>query len=127
MSLQRIKTVENEDVFSAISGDSYDRFLSCFSEGVDLNICNNEGFSPITWAVYLGNNEMIKFFIKHDVDMSAKDKRGYNALETAAICHYKDICELLIETDRSLIYESRPLAQLASQNNHFIDWVSKLK
>ena len=127
MSLQRIKTVENEDVFSAISGDSYDRFLSCFSEGVDLNICNNEGFSPITWAVYLGNNEMIKFFIKHDADMSAKDKRGYNALETAAICHYKDICELLIETDRSLIYESRPLAQLASQNNHFIDWVSKLK
>lgn len=124
-SLQKIETEETDDVFSAISGDNFDRFLSCFSDGVDLSICNKEGYSPITWAVHLGNNEMVKFFIKHDVDLSAKDNRGYNALETAAICHYKDLCELLIEADRSLIGESQSLEKLASKNNNFIEWVSK--
>ena len=122
--LQTLEKTEKSDVFSAISGDNYERFLSCFSDGVDLSICNQEGYSPVTWAVRSGNNEMVKFFINHDADLSTKDKRGYNALETAAMCHYQDMCELLMEADHSLINESQSLAKLAAMNN-FTNWVSK--
>lgn len=124
--LQKLEKTKEEDVFSAISGDNYERFLSCFSNGVDLTVCNQDGYSPITWAVRSGNNEMVKFFIAHDTDLSLKDKRGYNALETAAIYHYQDICELLLETDHNLIYESRPLEKLAAMNN-FTSWISTVK
>ena len=124
--LQTLEKTEKSDVFSAISGDNYERFLSCFSNGVDLSVCNQEGYSPITWAVRSGNNEMVKFFINHDADLSMKDKRGYNALETAAMCHYQDMCELLMEADHSLINESQSLAKLAAMNN-FTNWVSKFK
>ena len=124
--LQKLEKTKEEDVFSAISGDNYERFLSCFSNGVDLTVCNQDGYSPITWAVRSGNNEMVKFFIAHDADLSLKDKRGYNALETAAIYHYQDICELLLEADHNLIYESQPLEKLAAMNN-FMSWISTVK
>jgi len=53
-----------------------------------------------------------------------KDKRGYNALETAVMCHYQDICEMLIEADRSLVYESQPLVKLAGMNT-FTKWIAQ--
>ena len=124
--LQTLEKTEKSDVFSAISGDNYERFLSCFSDGVDLRVCNQEGYSPVTWAVRSGNNEMVKFFINHDTDLSMKDKRGYNTLETAAMCHYQDMCELLMEADHSLINESQSLTKLAAMNN-FTNWVARFK
>ena len=123
--LQKPKKEEDTDIFSAIAGDNYKRFLSCFNNEVDLTQCNTQGFSPLTYAVWHGNNEMVKFFIDHDVDLSLKDKRGYNVLETAAICHYRDICELLMEADNSLVSSSRPLVELSKENT-FEQWVSKL-
>ena len=122
--LQQLDREENNDIFSAISGDNYARFLSCFSQGVDLSLCNPEGYTPLTWAAKSGNNEMVKFFIQHEADLSQKDQRGYNALETAAICHYQDICELLIEADRSLIAASQPLEELAKKNT-FTQWIAQ--
>ena len=122
--LQQIEREQDMNIFSAISGDDYGRFLSCFSQGVDLSVCNNGGFSPLTWAVRSGNNEMVKFFITHDADLSMKDKRGYNALETAVMCHYQDICEMLIEADRSLVYESQPLVKLADMNT-LTKWIAQ--
>lgn len=125
-SLQRLGTPSGTiDVFAAINGDNFKSFLACFSKGVDLSVCNSEGYSPITYAVRSGNNEMVKFFIDHDVDMSMKDNRGYNALETAAMCHYRDMCEILIEKDRSLLNGSQSLTELAKKND-FEEWVSKI-
>ena len=38
--MQKLEKTKDTDVFSAISGDNYERFLSCFSDGVDLTVCN---------------------------------------------------------------------------------------
>lgn len=122
--LQKIEKTQDNDVFSAISGDNYERFLSCFSNGVDLTVCNGEGYSPITWAVRSGNNEMVKFFIDHEVDLSVKDGRGFNSLETAVMQHYQDMCELLMDADNTLLSKSQPLQELADRND-FKKWISK--
>ena len=90
-ALQNIKEEEETDVFSAIANDNMNRFLDCFSNGVDLTICNSQGYSPLTYVAKNSNNAMMKFFIDHEVDLSLKDKNGYNALETAAIYHCQDI------------------------------------
>lgn len=65
----------------------------------------------------------MKFLIAHDVDLTMKDKNGYNALETAAIYHCQDICELLIQADKGLVSESQSLTKLAA-NDRFEKWVS---
>ncbi len=122
--MQGIRNDQDTDIFSAIANDNMTRFLNCFSSGVDLTQCNSQGYSPLTYTAKSGNNAMMKFFISHSVDLSMKDNRGYNALETAASCHYQDICELLIDADRELIAKSKPLAEMA-KNNNFEKWISK--
>lgn len=122
--MQSVKQIEHTDIFSAIAGDNLPKFLECFSAGVDLTVCNEQGFSPITFVARCSNNVMMKFLIRHQVDLTMKDRRNYNALETAAIYHCQDICELLMDADNNLIYESKPLGQLAD-NTKFKDWISK--
>lgn len=125
-----VEHVENTDIFSAIASDNYRRFLACFSKGVDLTICNNEGYNPITYATRYGNNEMIRFFIEkstsNGIDLSIKDKNGNNALETAAIYHYEDICRMLIKHDKELLNKSRSLVELA-KNDYFVKWISQFE
>ena len=124
--MQGIRKEQDADIFSAIANDNMTRFLSCFSSGVDLTRCNSQGYSPLTYTAKSGNNAMMKFFINHSVDLSLKDNRGYNALETAASYHYQDICELLIDADRGLAAKSKPLAEMA-KNNNFEKWISKIQ
>lgn len=125
-ALQNIKEEEETDVFSAIANDNMNRFLDCFSNGVDLTKCNNQGYSPLTYVAKNSNNAMMKFLIDHEVDLSLKDKNGYNALETAAIYHCQDICELLINADKGLLMESQSLTKLAA-NDRFENWISNFK
>lgn len=122
-ALQNIKEEEETDVFSAIANDNMNRFLDCFSSGVDLTKCNSQGYSPLTYVAKNSNNAMMKFLIDHEVDLSIKDKNGYNALETAAIYHCQDICELLINADKGLLMESQSLTKLAA-NDRFENWIS---
>lgn len=122
-ALQNIKEEEETDVFSAIANDNMNRFLDCFSSGVDLTKCNSQGYSPLTYVAKNSNNAMMKFLIDHEVDLSLKDKNGYNVLETAAIYHCQDICELLINADKGLLMESQSLTKLAA-NDRFENWIS---
>lgn len=122
-ALQNIKEEEETDVFSAIANDNMNRFLDCFSSGVDLTKCNSQGYSPLTYVAKNSNNAMMKFLIDHEVDLSLKDKNGYNALETAAIYHCQDICELLINADKGLLMESQSLTKLAA-NDRFENLIS---
>ena len=119
--LQSIAQQEDVDVFTAISADNYDAFLTCLSKGVDLSQCNAAGYNVMTWIAQTGNNQMMSLILDHKdkVDISVKDKNGYNVLEVAAICHYKDICQMLTEADNSLVSKSRSLVELAAKNDFF--------
>lgn len=122
--LEGIQQNGENDIFSSIAADNTEQFLNCFSKGVDLTACNEQGFSPQTYIARCSNNTMMKFLINQDVDLTMKDKRGYNALETAAMYHCRDICEMLIDHDKSLVDESKPLAELA-ENDMFEKWIAK--
>ena len=101
-------TVHNEEyivpnVFDCIKKDDYKLFLHSFEDGVDISVCNAEGYNPLTLAVYTGNNMMVQFLLDHGADASLKDKRGYNAFHTAVENQYRDICKMLLDVDPELI------------------------
>lgn len=104
----RASTVHNEDytvpsVFECIKKDDYKLFLHSFENGVDISVCNADGYNPLTLAVQTGNNMMVQFMLDHDADPSIKDRRGYNALHTAVENQYRDICKILLDVDPELI------------------------
>lgn len=123
--LQLSKTEEPIDIFSAIKRNRYEDFLSCFSVGVDMTVSNDDGYSPLTLAVKFGNNEMVHYFLEHGANPQIPDKRGYNAFETAVIYHYQDICEMLLNYDKSLAETQHDLDTLISLNT-FPNWIHNI-
>lgn len=114
------------NVFECIKKDDYKLFLHSFEDGVDLSICNADGFNPLTLAVQTGNNMMVQFMLDHDADPSIKDKRGYNAFHTAVENQYRDICKILLDIDPDLIYtktaSGESVEELAKKQT-FTKWI----
>ena len=94
---------EVPNVFYSIKKNDYKLFLRSFENGVDLSICNGEGYNPFTLAVEYGNEAMVRFLLDHDADPSIKDRRGYNSFHTAVENQYRDICKMLLDVDPDLI------------------------
>ena len=57
------------NIFDAIEQRDFNGFLCSFQDGVDLSICNKQGFTPLTYAVHHGNVAMVKFFLDHNADL----------------------------------------------------------
>ena len=77
--------------------------MNSFVNGVDLCVCNAEGYNPLTLAVQTGNNTMVSFLLNNGADPAMNDQRGYNAFHTAVENQYRDICKILTDHDPELI------------------------
>lgn len=125
--------VQKEDyivpnVFECIVKDDYKRFLHSFEDGVDLMVCNVDGYNPLTLAVQTGNNMMVQFMLEHEADPSIKDKRGYNAFHTAVENQFRDICKLLLDYNPDLIYEktaSGETVETLANKQTFTKWIEQ--
>lgn len=115
-----------QDIFNSIKKGDYKSFLHCFEDGVDITQSNSEGYNPLTWAVYYGNNEMVKFMLDHDADPSIMDQRGYNAFHTAVENQYQDLCKMLMEYEPELINTETNSGESVvelSKKRQFSQWI----
>ena len=120
------------NIFDAIDQRDFNGFLCSFQDGVDLSICNKQGFTPLTYAVHHGNVAMAKFFLDHNADCAGLDKRGYNALHTAIQVGSKHICEMLLQHNSMLCTiparlpngQTQSIQDLLNQSN-FTQWAQQ--
>ena len=120
------------NIFDAIEQRDFNGFLCSFQDGVDLSICNKQGFTPLTYAVHHGNVAMVKFFLDHNADCTGLDKRGYNALHTAIQVGSKHICEMLLQHNSMLCTiparlpngQTQSIQDLLNQSN-FTQWAQQ--
>lgn len=120
---------QSPDIFKSIDTGVYNTFIRCFTNGVDINVCNADGYNPMTYAVASGNNDMVRFMLDHDADPNIKDKRGYNAFHTAVENQFRDICTLLLSYDSDLkttVTEAGEDMNALVQKHTFDKWVANL-
>lgn len=130
-SKKRVVSVQNENVeasniFEAIKKNDYTNFLHSFEDGVDMLLCNVDGYTPMTLAVKMGNAQMVKFMLDHNADPNLKDNRGYNAFHTAVENQYRNICELLLDEDPDLVDTQTSKGESAEdimEKNTFNKWL----
>ncbi len=111
-------------VFDAIGGGDYQLFLRCFDKGVDLASTNSGGYNVLTYVAHVGDTPMMRFLIKHDADLSLTDANGRDALAEAAACHFRDVCEMLLEADGSLAAGRKDELTQAANNDDFVKWLT---
>lgn len=129
-SKKRVVSVQNKveatNIFKAIKENDYTNFLHSFEDGVDMLLCNAEGYNPMTFAVKTGNSQMVKFMLDHNADPNIKDNRGYNAFHTAVENQYRNICELLLNEDPDLVDTETTKGESAEdimEKNTFNKWL----
>ena len=65
-------------------------------QGADINLCKNNGDSPLVCAIMFCNLEIVKFLVEHGADINLNNNEGDSPLKIA----YKfsrDIAEYLFE------------------------------
>lgn len=125
----RLLSNGHRDIFAAIYNGNYSEFMDCFTEGVNLSTFSSDGYSPLTYAVKQGAVEMVHFFVTHNADLSVLDKNGLNAFHTAVKFGYRNICEMLLKEDPTLVQTEtaggQNMEQIATQNT-FTNWIKSI-
>ena len=119
-------TIQHDsDVFSAIAAGNMARFTDSLSDGIDLTVCNSQGYNPLTYCVAYGRIEMLRYMLENGAPADIMDNRGYNPFESAVIVHSKALCELLLKYDNDLRRTKTPLDKLIKQNT-FENWIKTI-
>lgn len=117
------------DIFTTIEKNNLSEFKLCFANGVNMEQCSSEGYSPFTYAVKVGNLEMVKFFIEHNADPLTLDNRGLNTLHTAIENERTEISQFLVEKCPDLIYSKSANGddiKNLKRGNKFQDWLNNI-
>lgn len=85
------------DIHVSAREGATDDIVKLLAAGVEVNVRDTEGRTPLHWAVDRGHLNAVEVLAKANADMNAKDNEGQTALHYAAICEREDIAELLVK------------------------------
>ena len=63
--------------------------------GADVNVEDDQGWTPLMVASYSGFTSIVKELLKHDANTAVKNKKGLTAFDLATLNNHSDIIELL--------------------------------
>jgi ankyrin repeat protein len=69
----------------ATLGGHWEVFQHCVEQGGELQIESDKNFTLLHWAVYGGNENIVRYLLEHGLDIEAKSHVGHTALMTGAI------------------------------------------
>lgn len=110
-----------QDFLKAIDNDSKDAvhvFISC---GIDLEVKDERGWTPLMIAVANGNEELTNLLIRCGARLIARDVNGFTPLHWAAFNGMTKIVELLISKEADVNSKSKfgwtPLMQACTRGH----------
>ncbi|MCK4345558.1 MAG: ankyrin repeat domain-containing protein [Bacteroidales bacterium] len=111
-----------QDIFETINNGDFEAVKELLEKTPELiKTRDNEGDSPLTWAVTTDNIKIARYLIKQGAEINSSNKDGRTPLHWAAIRATKDMAELLIENGadiNSLDYDKHtPLHNAGTRGN----------
>ncbi|XP_028331409.1 ankyrin-3-like isoform X7 [Gouania willdenowi] len=115
------KTDVNACYLRAARAGNLEKALDYLKNGVDINICNQNGLNALHLASKEGHVEVVSELIKHGANVDAATKKGNTALHIASLAGQTDVVKLLVTHGANVNAQSQngftPL-YMAAQENH---------
>jgi len=88
---------EGVSVFDiAVTYDNMEMILFLLDKGIDVNVTNRRsGFTALMAAACYGRVEIAELLLKHGADETAKDSKGFTAIDFARKMNKKSVLALL--------------------------------
>ena len=93
------------DIFKAIEMNDTSRLFECLSIRQDITgMFNRKGMSAVTYAAHIGSAKSLELFVRYGGKdaLNIADKRGFNALHSAASSLMFETCAAILRTDAKL-------------------------
>jgi ankyrin repeat protein len=65
------------------------------NEGIDINVKDENGMTPLMWATYYCHLNTVGFLLEREADVNVKNESGHTALKLSEESLYTEIAELL--------------------------------
>ncbi|XP_055085359.1 ankyrin-3-like isoform X4 [Periophthalmus magnuspinnatus] len=115
------KTDVNACYLRAARAGNLEKALDYLKNGVDINICNQNGLNALHLASKEGHVEVVSELIKHGANVDAATKKGNTALHIASLAGQTDVVKELVTHGANVNAQSlngfTPL-YMAAQENH---------
>lgn len=123
------------DIFKAIEMNDTSRLFECLSIRRDITgVFNSKGMSAVTYAAHHGSAKSLELFVRYGGDsvLNIADKRGFNALHSAASSLMFETCAAILRTNAKLAetftIDGRSIIDLIPQpfKEHYEKFINKL-
>ncbi|XP_063749379.1 ankyrin-3 isoform X14 [Eleginops maclovinus] len=115
------KTDINACYLRSARAGNLEKALDYLKNGVDINICNQNGLNALHLASKEGHVEVVAELIKHGANVDAATKKGNTALHIASLAGQTDVVKELVTHNANVNAQSQngftPL-YMAAQENH---------
>uniref|UniRef100_A0A8C6Q069 Ankyrin 3 n=1 Tax=Nothobranchius furzeri TaxID=105023 RepID=A0A8C6Q069_NOTFU len=119
--LESSETDVNACYLRAARAGNLEKALEYLKNGVDINICNQNGLNALHLASKEGHVEVVAELIKHGANVDAATKKGNTALHIASLAGQTDVVKELVTNGANVNAQSQngftPL-YMAAQENH---------
>uniref|UniRef100_UPI0037E8E295 ankyrin-3-like isoform X2 n=1 Tax=Semicossyphus pulcher TaxID=241346 RepID=UPI0037E8E295 len=117
----RQETDVNACYLRSARAGNLEKALDYLKNGVDINICNQNGLNALHLASKEGHVEVVAELIKHGANVDAATKKGNTALHIASLAGQTDVVKELVTHGANVNSQSQngftPL-YMAAQENH---------
>ena len=123
----------------AVKGKHPEVVSVLLDNGADVTHLTANNCAALHQAIQIGDVEIVKRFLEHNVDLKIKDATGSTPLDWAVLCQHKDIAELLLahgadvnDGDMPPLHwavevKSKPMAELLIQHGANVNLADKWK
>lgn len=107
VSIDNKKPNNFEDIFESVKNDNLKAVEIYITNGMDVNIKDNSGWSPLHYAADRGNNNVVRLLIESRADVNIKSNEGKTPLHIAVQKNKVEIIKLLLKKGANINLSDR--------------------
>ncbi len=120
------------DIFDYVQEGNLSGVKRELESGVDVNVRNSRGYTPLMYASYSGNLEIVQYLVENGANIEEKNTYGDPPLRLAAYSGQREVFDYLLEQGADINIRGGEdltilISAVLSRNEDFAKYVSQIE